>query len=72
MTHSTLVTDYIGVGLAAARPATPNLSAGALGIYYATDTQVWSTWNGSAWQILANPLTYAGSVLLAQAFLGGV
>lgn len=49
MTSSSLVTDYVGRGTHANRPATPNLSAGATGIYYETDTTNTFVWNGSAW-----------------------
>lgn len=55
MGASTLITDYIGRGLAAARPATPPVSAGCLALYYATDTLTVSCWDGSAWQNLAAP-----------------
>jgi hypothetical protein len=47
--NSTLITDYLGRGLAAARPVTPPVAAGALAIYYATDTGSLSRWTGSAW-----------------------
>ncbi len=52
MTVSTLITDYIGQGTAASRPASPNTSSGALPFYYETDTQqlyMWDT-NASAWK----------------------
>lgn len=45
--------DYLGRGLAAARPAAPVLHTGTLGLYYATDTGVLSLWDGSAWDTLA-------------------
>lgn len=41
--------DYLGEGLFSARPVTPNLAAGALGLYYATDTNTLYAWDGSAW-----------------------
>lgn len=41
--------DYLGVGLASARPATPSLSTGVAGYWYATDTGVLSVWNGLSW-----------------------
>lgn len=49
MTSSSRFVDYLGVGLAAARPTTPTLAPGCLGIYYATDTTTWSIWTGAAW-----------------------
>ncbi|GBQ20523.1 hypothetical protein ACLRDC_10680 [Gluconacetobacter sacchari] len=49
MGNSTLITDYLGYGPIAARPAAPSLPAGCLGLYYATDTGQMQVWNG-AWQ----------------------
>lgn len=49
---STLVASYLGQGLAAARPATPAVSAGALAFYQATDTGVISTYYSGAWHTL--------------------
>jgi len=46
---STILSDYLGRGLASARPGTLDLSPGALGVYFATDTGALSLWNGSAW-----------------------
>jgi len=44
-----LITEYVGAGLAAARPVTPAVASGATAFYYATDTSVLSVWDGSAW-----------------------
>ncbi len=52
MANSTLITDYIGVGLAAARPATPPVAAGCLALWYSTDTTELDGWNGAAWVML--------------------
>lgn len=52
MAHSTLITDYMGYGVAASRPASPNVPSGCLAFYYATDTLVESAWNGAAWVTL--------------------
>lgn len=49
---STLITSYVGQGLAAARPATPPLATGTYGTYYATDTKVWSAYFNGAWQTI--------------------
>lgn len=49
---STLITAYLGQGLAAARPATPAVAAGTYGTYFATDTRVWSAYFNSAWQTI--------------------
>ena len=46
---SGLITEYLGAGLASARPAAPTLSTGASGQYVATDTGIISVWNGSYW-----------------------
>lgn len=61
MSASTLVNDYVGRGLLSARPTTPNINAGALAIYYATDTALAYYWNGSAWVVAA-----AGGGLYSQ------
>lgn len=44
-----LITEYMGAGVAASRPATPAVASGATAFYYATDTNVLSVWDGSAW-----------------------
>lgn len=49
MTASTLIVDYIGRGVFASRPTTPNIPAGATAVYVATDTGAIYAWNGSAW-----------------------
>lgn len=45
--------DYLGEGLFSARPAAPDLAAGALGLYYATDTSTLYAWDGSAWDSIS-------------------
>lgn len=47
---STLITSYVGSGLAAARPATPVLATGTFGYYYATDTGVMTFYANGAWR----------------------
>lgn len=49
MAVSTLITDYLGKGLAASRPASPVVATGALALYFATDTGMLSKWDGAAW-----------------------
>jgi len=49
MTAATTIISYLGEGLAAARPATPSLGTGVLGIWFSTDTGVLSAWDGAAW-----------------------
>lgn len=46
--------DYMGSGLAAARPATPTLLSGSMGLYLATDTGDLSAWDGSTWSVINN------------------
>lgn len=70
MAASTLITDYLGEGVASARPALPAIAAGALAIYRATDTGDVSFWDGSAWITGAKPRNLG--VLLAQFVLGTV
>lgn len=47
-----LITQFLGAGLAASRPATPDVPTGALAFYFATDTEVLSFYdpNDAAWQ----------------------
>lgn len=49
--------DYLGEGLFSARPVTPNLATGALGLYYATDTNTLYAWDGSAWDTVGGGST---------------
>lgn len=46
---ATLVTAYLGQGLAAARPAAPALATGTVGWWYSTDTGVMSYYANGAW-----------------------
>lgn len=61
MSNSTKITDYLGSGTHASRPATPPISASALAFYYETDTALLFQWNGSAW------VQVTGETLLATA-----
>lgn len=62
-----LITQFLGAGLAASRPATPDVPTGALAFYFATDTEVLSLYdpNDAAWQT-------AGSGALADGDYGDV
>lgn len=42
--------DYLGADVIANRPATPDLHANTLGLFYATDTDTLSAWDGSTWE----------------------
>lgn len=66
--------DYIGRGVIADRPATPTLHAEAFGMYYATDTDELSIWDGTAWRenALAAPGTLTNAVDDAAAATAGV
>lgn len=50
---STLITSYVGKGLAAARPAAPAIATGTFGWYYATDTSTLSYYDGATWHTLS-------------------
>lgn len=52
MPYSTRLIDYIGQGLAAAKPVTPNVPSGAIVYYYATDTSVLYLWRNGAWAVV--------------------
>ncbi|MBB2205619.1 hypothetical protein [Gluconacetobacter takamatsuzukensis] len=65
MGNSTLITDYLGYGTVAARPAEPNLPAGCLGVYYATDTGQIQVWNGAWQQWAPSAISFAGGLAAA-------
>lgn len=50
---SGLITEYLGEGLAAARPATPSIPSGAIAFYYKTDTNTLSRYAEGAWADLS-------------------
>lgn len=68
-THSTLISDYVGVGTLAARPTTPNITGTAQALYYATDTTTEYAWNGSAWVAIGG--TGGSGTIVAGTGLGG-
>jgi len=49
---SGLITNYLGAGLASARPVTPSITSGGIALYLASDTGAFSVWGGS-WATLA-------------------
>ena len=49
MSSSTLITDYLGRGTHAARPASPPIPAGGTAFYYETDTTNTFVWIGASW-----------------------
>ena len=80
---SGLITTYLGQGLSADRPATPDIPAGAIAIYFATDgtsgaeTQVYAdgSWHNAVTLagalVAANNLSEVASPAVALANLGG-
>lgn len=48
---STLLPAYLGQGLAAARPVTPAIATGTIGLYFATDTGAYFIYANGAWQV---------------------
>ncbi len=50
MAASSLIIDYLGRGLLAARPTSPNISASGTAIYWAEDTNQVFCWTGSSWR----------------------
>lgn len=50
---SGLITNYLAVGLASARPVSPIITTGAIAIYFASDTGAASIWDASSWQTLS-------------------
>lgn len=67
---TTLITDYLGRGLASARPASVLIAPGGLALWYSTDTDEVDKWNGSAWVAMAKPRNKG--VMLAQFVLGTI
>ena len=65
MGHSTVITDYLGSGPIADRPAAPNIENGCGAIWFASDVRQASIWNspGSAWDNLALVPTSPGLVI---------
>lgn len=59
MATSTLITDYVGRGTHAARPATPPVGTGCSAVYYETDTLKGFMWDGSAWHQVTGVSTLA-------------
>lgn len=46
---TTLISDYLGIGLIAARPNPPDVPINCTAVYYATDVPSFTIWNGSTW-----------------------
>lgn len=54
MPASTLITDYLGKGLASARPAAPPVAPNALALWLDTDGGALWRWNGTNWSLLSS------------------
>lgn len=70
-TFSSLLIDYLGEGLASARPTTLNLVPGMVGFYYATDTKTLSIWQGSGWDVVATAGTARNTAKLQAQWVSG-
>lgn len=70
--------DYLGSGVAASRPASLTIHTGTVGLYYATDTNVLSAWDGATWEnvqgagglLAANNLSDVSNAATARTNLG--
>lgn len=51
MGASTTIVDYLGHGNISARPTTPVLAAGVVGLYWADDESKLYAWNGTSWSL---------------------
>lgn len=58
------ISEYLGTGILADRPTTPDVVAGTSALYYATDTNQLFAWTGSAW---ANAGAAPGPAIVQQA-----
>ena len=56
MASGALIT-YLGVGPIGSRPATPDTFSGIPSLYYATDTDTLSVWDGSSWEDIVGAST---------------
>lgn len=62
---SGLLKDYIGIGIASARPATLALSSNTAGYWYSTDTGEFSVWDGTTWKTISGGSSGAAVVALS-------
>lgn len=67
MSNSTKITDYVGSGTHAARPATPPISSSALALYRETDTGILYVWTGAAWTPASGPVLIGQTVTSGSA-----
>lgn len=64
---SGLIGEYIGEGLLAARPATPDIGAGVIAFWYSTDTEMLSTYVDGAWK---NVMPHVGTTAPSSPAVG--
>jgi hypothetical protein len=78
---SGLITTYLGADVAANRPASPDIATGALALWYSTDTEAFSVWDGATWnavttgsapQFTTIELGHASDTTLARSGAGDV
>lgn len=50
MAGTSLITDYLGIGLFADRPASPPIVSGCMAFYYAVDSNQFFLWSGVDWR----------------------
>ena len=62
MGHSTVIIDYLGVGVLASRPAVPNIETGCGALWFSTDVIRPSLWTGSSWLDIVGAAPAAGLV----------
>ena len=70
MAYSGRVPDYLGGGLASARPASLSLAPGSIGVWYSSDTEACSVWTGSAWKAVSSG-GGSGSIEIVSAITSG-
>ena len=66
-----LIVNYLAYGLASARPTTPTVSASEASLYYATDTNVLSLWDGAAWVVVGGSGGAVTSIIAGAGLTGG-
>lgn len=66
MANSTLLTDYLGKGIASSRPSSVTVAAGALALWFSTDTGELDYYNGSGWTSVGSLPSIGSHDLLAN------
>lgn len=74
MAYDGLIISFLGQGLAAARPAAPNIDPDAIALYWSTDASPGlelSVWAGAAWHAPSGFIASAIAMTASEAFSGG-